>query len=144
MRAPHELVGKVRSLTREHLAPAVLIEQKSSDRAFRRLARRLWRTGTSMELLGRLARADHLGRTTDEAKRGEFAAGDEFLARARNLEIDHEVPPDVVQGRHLLALGMTPGREIGELLDKCRAVQDETGWTDPKQILERVLGRANP
>ena len=92
-----------------------------------------------MELLARVARADHLGRTTDEALQGEFAAGDAFLERARSLEIDHEVLPDVVQGRHLLARGMTPGREIGEILDKCRAVQDETGWTDPERILERVM-----
>jgi tRNA nucleotidyltransferase (CCA-adding enzyme) len=141
MRSPNEITAKVRSLTREHLAPAVLIQQNSSDRALRRLARRLWRTGTSMELLARLARADHLGRTTEEARRGEFEAGDEFLVRARALEIDHEVPPDVVQGRHLLALGMKPGREIGEILDKCRAVQDETGWTDPEQILEHVMGQ---
>ena len=91
------------------------------------------------ELLARVARADHLGRTTDEALQGEFAAGDAFLERARSLEIDHEVLPDVVQGRHLLARGMTPGREIGEILDKCRAVQDETGWTDPERILERVM-----
>ena len=139
MRAPQELVGKVRSLTREHLAPAVLDEQNSSDRAWRRLARRLWRTGTSMELLARLARADHLGRTTDEAQRGEFPAGDRFLERAKALEVDHSVPPDVVQGRHLLALGMKPGKEIGAVLDRCRVVQDETGWTDPDQILERAL-----
>lgn len=139
MRAPQDLSAKVRALTREHLAPAVLVEQNSSDRAWRRLARRLWRSGTSMELLERLARADHLGRTTGEARRGEFAAGDEFLARARALEVDHSVPPDVVQGRHLLALGMKPGKEIGAVLDRCRAVQDETGWTDPERILERVL-----
>jgi len=139
MRAPQELVGKVRSLTREHLAPAVLDEQNSSDRAWRRLARRLWRTGTSMELLARLARADHLGRTTEEALRGEFLAGDRFLERARVLEVDHSVPSDVVQGRHLLAMGMKPGKEIGAVLDRCRAVQDETGWTDPEKILERAL-----
>jgi tRNA nucleotidyltransferase (CCA-adding enzyme) len=139
VRAPGELVGRVRTLTREHLAPAVFDEQNSGDRAWRRLARRMARSGTSMELLARLARADHLGRTTEEASRREFGAGDRFLERARSLEIDHDVPPDVVQGRHLLALGKKPGREIGVILDHCRAVQDETGWTDPERILDRVL-----
>lgn len=94
-----------------------------------------------MELLARLARADHLGRTTEEARRREFDAGDQFLERARQLEVDRSTPPDVVQGRHLLALGMKPGREIGELLDRCRCVQDETGWKDPDRILDRVLRR---
>lgn len=141
LRAPSELVAHVRTLTREHLAPAVFHDQNSSDRAWRRLARRLARTGTSMQLLARLARADHLGRTTGAALRREFPAGDAFLERARRLQLDGAAPADVVQGRHLLALGMKPGKEIGEILDRCRCVQDETGWDDPERILARVLGR---
>jgi tRNA nucleotidyltransferase (CCA-adding enzyme) len=141
LRAPSDLIARVRTLTREHLAPAVFYEQGSSDRAWRRLARRMSRTGTSMELLARLARADHLGRTTEAAISRSFPAGEAFLERARKLEVDHDPPADVVQGRHLLALGMKPGREIGEILDRCRCVQDETGWKDPERILDRVLRR---
>lgn len=141
LRASTELTGKVRTLTREHLAPAVFFEQGSGDRAWRRLARRMSRTGTSLELLGRLARADHLGRTTEEARLRIFPAGDHFMERARALELDHRPPPDVVQGRHLLAMGMKPGREIGAILDRCRQVQDETGWKSPERILEKVLAR---
>ena len=31
--------------------------------------------------------------------------------------------------------------QIGVILDHCRTVQDETGWTDPERILDRVLNR---
>jgi tRNA nucleotidyltransferase (CCA-adding enzyme) len=141
MRAPGELTAKVRTLTREHLAPAVFHEQESGDRAWRRLARRMARTGTSLELLARLARADHYGRTTGQARRREFPAGDHFVERARALGIDSKPPRDIVQGRHLLALGMKPGKEIGAILDRCRFVQDETGWTAVDRILDRVLER---
>ena len=35
--------------------------------------------------------------------------------------------------------GIYRATHTGEVLDRCRAVQDETGWTDPERILERVL-----
>lgn len=140
MRASTHLVRKVRALTREHLAPAAFYEQDSSDRAWRRLARRMARSGTSLELLSRVARADHLGRTTDEAKQRVFPAGDHFIERARVLGLDHSPPADVVQGRHLLERGLKPGPEIGLILNRCRSVQDETGWTDAERILGQVMG----
>jgi tRNA nucleotidyltransferase (CCA-adding enzyme) len=91
------------------------------------------------ELLERVARSDHFGRTTPEALAREFPAGDEFLARVRELAIEKSAPRDIVLGRHLIARGMRPGRDFGAILERCREVQDETGWTDPEQILERVL-----
>lgn len=139
LRASAELTSMVRALTREHLAPAVFSDQGSGDRAWRRLARRMARSGTSLDLLQRVARADHLGRTTQEARARVFPAGDQFIERARALGLDQSAPADVVQGRHLLAIGLKPGREIGALLDRCRRVQDDTGWTDPQRILEQVL-----
>ena len=49
-------------------------------------------------------------------------------------------PRDVVLGRHLEARGLTPGPEFGDILARCRDVQDETGWTDAEMILDKVLG----
>ena len=51
----------------------------------------------------------------------------------------HSAPKDVVLGRHLLALGLTPSPRFGELLSHCRAVQDETGLDDADEILRRAL-----
>ena len=48
-------------------------------------------------------------------------------------------PQDVVLGRHLLARGLAAGPEFARILARCRAVQDETGWSDPEAILRRAL-----
>ncbi len=140
MRAPLDFVTCVSALVEHHLAPALFVKQNTTAKGYRRLARKLGAAGASAELLVRVARADHLGRTTDEAVRRVFPAGDEFLARARELAIEHRPPRDAVLGRHLIARGMKPGVEFGAILERCREVQDETGWTEPGRILERVLG----
>lgn len=142
MRAPAWLVTGVVALVQHHLAPAQFVREPrpAGAKAYRRLARRLAAAGVDFELLQRVARADHLGCGTDEARAGAFEAGDLFLSRA--LEIDDETGTheSVVKGRHLLALGIEAGPEMGQLLARCRDVQDETGWTDPEAILGRVLG----
>jgi tRNA nucleotidyltransferase (CCA-adding enzyme) len=73
-----------------------------------------------LELLARLARADCLGRT------GYFdcSAMDWFIARARALGVEHRPPAPLLLGRHLLALGLSPGPRVGEIL---------------KQVYERQL-----
>ena len=140
MRAPNELVERTCALVHHHLAPALFDKDGAKARAYRRLSRQLASSGVSMELLARVARADHLGRTTAEALAREFPAGDRFLARAAELEVVEEAPRDAVQGRHLIARGLVPGPSFGPLLARCRDVQDERGWQDPDRILDAVLG----
>ena len=140
MRAPGDLVLRVGGLVEHHLAPALFAKNAASAKGYRRLARKLAAAKLTAELLERVARADHFGRTTEDALLREFPAGDGFLARMRELSIDRSPPRDVVLGRHLIARGMQPGREFGEILERCRELQDETGWTDPEQILAQVLG----
>lgn len=139
MRAPHDLIARARAIARHHLAPAMFFQQASGDRAYRRLARRLARANVSMQLLERVARADHFGRTTEDAIARRFPAGDHFVARARALEVEARAPEDVVQGRHLVARGLRPGPQFSRILHRCREIQDDTGCTDPESILERVL-----
>jgi tRNA nucleotidyltransferase (CCA-adding enzyme) len=139
LRAPHALIERVCAHVRHHLAPALLDKQGSSDRAYRKLARRLEAAGLSMADLERLARADHLGRTTPDALARRFPAGDAFLARAAELEVESHAIPDAVQGRHLIARGMRPGPEFGRILARCRELQDETGWDDAERILDAIL-----
>jgi tRNA nucleotidyltransferase (CCA-adding enzyme) len=140
MRAPHELVLRVGALVEHHLAPALFTKNGATAKGYRRLARKLGAAGASAALLERVARADHFGRTTDEARARRFPAGESFLAQVRALDVETQAPRDVVLGRHLIARGMKPGKEFGAILERCREVQDETGWTDPEPILERVLG----
>jgi hypothetical protein len=122
-----------------HLAPTLLVDQQASDRAFRRLARELAGGGASMTLLERLCRADHFGRTTPEAVARAYPEGDLFLQRVAALAVADAGPKDVVLGRHVLARGLAPGPEVGDLLRRCRDLQDETGLTDPDAILDLAL-----
>jgi tRNA nucleotidyltransferase (CCA-adding enzyme) len=41
---------------------------------------------------------------------------DWFLERARALGVEHRPPAPLLLGRHLLALGLSPGPEIGRIL----------------------------
>ncbi len=140
LRAPTTLCRQVEALVRYHLAPALYVAQGTTARGYRRLARNLDRAGVDIELLVRLARADHWGRSTEEARKRIFPAADVFLAEAEKASVRDEAPRDVVQGRHLKARGLEPGPHFGEILDRCRDVQDTTGWTDADKILDKVLG----
>ena len=106
----------VAGLTAQHLKPGMFHKSPTpvSDGAFRRLAQKV-----DLELLARLAKADCMGRT------GHFdcSAMDWFLERARALGVEHAPPPPLVLGRHLLALGLTPGPRVGELLKRLYDLQ---------------------
>ena len=101
----HQVLGMVQY----HLAPGMwhLSPSPVSDGAFRRLAQKV-----DLELLARLARADCRGRT------GTFdcSAMDWFVGRARALGVEHRPPDPILKGRHLLALGLTPGPPVGRVL----------------------------
>ena len=139
MRAPGALADKVAALVEHHLAPALFIRNRATAKDYRRLARKLERAGVGIELLVEVARADHLGRTTDDAVAGRFDAGDAFLATARTHCVERTAPRDAVLGRHLIERGLQPGPGFTPILERCREIQDETGWTDPGRILDRAL-----
>ena len=100
--------AQVVGLVAHHLKPGMFHKAGNvGDGAFRRLAQKV-----DLELLARLARADCLGRT------GGFdcSAMDWFIDRARALGVEHRPPAPLLLGRHLLALGLSPGPKIGEIL----------------------------
>jgi tRNA nucleotidyltransferase (CCA-adding enzyme) len=137
------LTEQVAVVVEHHLAPALFANSSNDNhagaRGYRRLARQLGEVGLSMRDLERVARADHFGRTTPEAVRREFPAGDAFLARAEQLSVREKAPADVVSGRHLIAAGLAPSPRFGEILRRCREVQDASGSTDVNEILRRAL-----
>jgi tRNA nucleotidyltransferase (CCA-adding enzyme) len=85
-----------------HKAPSPV-----GDGAFRRLAARV-----ELELLARVAEADCHGRGGVH----DCSAIEWFLQRARALGVEHEAPTPLLLGRHVLALGLTPGPRVGEVL----------------------------
>jgi tRNA nucleotidyltransferase (CCA-adding enzyme) len=100
--------AQVVGLVAHHLKPGAFRKSGNvTDGAFRRLAQKV-----DLELLARLARADCLGRGGDF----DCSAMDWFIERARALGVEHRPPGPLLLGRHLLALGLTPGPRVGEIL----------------------------
>jgi tRNA nucleotidyltransferase (CCA-adding enzyme) len=139
LRVAHQIVAAVEVLVAHHLAPAQFVSQGAGPRAYRRLARKLAAGGMTPVDLERLARADHLGRTTEEARAGRFEAGDAFLEAARAEGVASGVQEDLVSARRLMERGLRPGPMLGRALARAREIQDERGGQGPEAIVESVL-----
>jgi tRNA nucleotidyltransferase (CCA-adding enzyme) len=106
----YDVRKQVLGITAQHLKPGswYKVRDEVGDGAFRRLAQKV-----DLELLARVAKSDCEGRNP-----GQFdcTAMDWFLERARTLGVEHRPPPPILLGRHVLALGLTPGPRVGEIL----------------------------
>jgi tRNA nucleotidyltransferase (CCA-adding enzyme) len=129
----------VLGMVAHHLKPGMWhkVRDEVGDGAFRRLAQKV-----NLELLAVLAKADCTGRT------GAFdcSAMDWFLERARALGVEHQPPPRMVLGRHLIPLGVTPGPVMGQLLQALyeRQLDGEVTTTEEGiQLARRMLGLAD-
>jgi tRNA nucleotidyltransferase (CCA-adding enzyme) len=129
---------QVVGLVAQHLKPGMFHKAPNvGDGAFRRLAQKV-----DLELLARLARADCRGRT------GSFdcSAMDWFIERARALGVEHQPPPPLLLGRHLLELGLQPGPRVGELLKQVYEMQLDGAITSVEEGIEearRILTAAS-
>ena len=105
----YDVRQQILGIVAHHLKPGMFHQSPTpvSDGAFRRLAAKV-----DLELLARVAKSDCLGRT------GNFncSAMDWFLERAKALGVEHAPPEPIVKGRHLLALGVSPGPRVGQIL----------------------------
>jgi len=112
-----DLTNEVMPLVLCHLRPRALHDANASDSAVRRLARQVKR----IDRLVRVARADHAGRPPKLFD--GFPAGEWLLEQARRLEVEDQAPAPIVMGRHVMALGVQPGPDMGQLLDECYEAQ---------------------
>ena len=141
------LVDDVVRLVVDHLKPRQLYQGGAGDAAVRRLAHRVKR----IDRLVRLARADARGRPPLPPADCEDC--DWLLARAEALRIRDQAPRRLVLGRDLIDRGLTPGPEIGNLVDRCYQAQLDgafEGRTAGLRFLDSLLrrravsGRAEP
>jgi tRNA nucleotidyltransferase (CCA-adding enzyme) len=128
----YDVRRQVLGFVAHHLKPGAWykVRDEVGDGAFRRLSQKV-----DLELLARLAKADCLGRSP-----GQFdcTAMDWFLERARALGVEHRPPGPILLGRHLLALGLTPGPRVGEILKAVYELQMDGGVT----TLDEAIGAA--
>jgi tRNA nucleotidyltransferase (CCA-adding enzyme) len=93
--------------------------EQTTDGDFRRLARRV-----EIDLLYRLAKAcglaSHAPSSLDDSA---LKAADWFMARARELGVEHRPPAPLLLGRHLLEMGIAPGPQVGQLLRRIYDLQ---------------------
>ena len=119
--------------------PAQFVAQGAGRRAYRRLARKLNAQGLTLVDLERVARADHLGRTTEEARSGRFEAGQIFLERAAEAHVARGVRRDAVSASLVMRSGIPAGPRLGRILARCRELQDERDGGSAEEILEAAL-----
>jgi tRNA nucleotidyltransferase (CCA-adding enzyme) len=134
----YDVRAQVLGLVAHHLKPGLLFDgrDKVSDGAIRRLARKC-----EPDLLYRVARADCLGR-----RPGAFepVAMEWFRERVQALDVKVRPPEPILRGRDVLALGVTPGPEVGRVV---RAVYEKqldgevTTLEAARAEALRILGR---
>jgi len=120
--APTAIRERVIPLVTNHLAHL----QTVSDRSVRRLARRL-EPATIQELLVVIT-ADQFGRPPRPRIVSENATA--LQSRAAELQLQRSAPVPILMGRHLMELGLKPGREFGAILDAAFEAQLEGKFLD--------------
>jgi tRNA nucleotidyltransferase (CCA-adding enzyme) len=132
MRAPQAVQARVLPLVRNHL----FHWQTMTDRAVRRLARRL--EPENIQGLCLVMTADSMGRPPLPAVEPEHVRL--LLARAQELQVRHKPPEPILMGRHLIELGLEPGKLFGTILDKAYEAQLEGTFSDLTQAWKWLAG----
>lgn len=113
--SPIDLIDKVKPLVAEHM---VHINGEPTPRAVRRLSNRL-APHSSINLLSIIIEADHSGRPP-------LPKGNPFLPWlevAKEVKVEDGKPEPILMGRHLIEMGMKPGKEFGTILEKVYQLQ---------------------
>ena len=111
----YDVRAQVVALVRDHLKPGEFYKKRDEVGvgAFRRLARKC-----DLDLLYRVAKSDSLGRNAEHVPREKWytaEAQEWFINRVRELDLEQGTPKPLLLGRHLLEMGLEPGRRIGEI-----------------------------
>lgn len=108
-----EILEKVPLLVREHMIPSSLQKANAGNAALRRLALRVGR----VDRLLRVCQADREGRI-DPWIPQPFPEGEWLAQRMENLQLKDQKPKPILQGRDLIAIGLQPGIQFGEILER--------------------------
>jgi len=114
----HTFIKSLLPLVEHHLKPSQFYANGAKSAAIRRLA-----TKVNIEELVLVAKADFLGRTTEEALHGEYKAGEWLLDRACELHVKTKPLECVVQGRNLIDLGLEPSPLFKSIMDEVYTLQ---------------------
>src|SRR5690606_3294260 len=140
--APHRLAPRILPLVQHHLAHIDTPDGEFSDAHLRRLSRRL-EPASLTELLA-VMRADARGRPpTDPAP--TLATLTRLEQRSHELALRDAAPRPLLQGRHLIARGLTPGPDFSPVLAAAYDAQLDGAFSDEEgslNWLDQYLKRA--
>jgi tRNA nucleotidyltransferase (CCA-adding enzyme) len=125
MGCPRRPADRVIGLTRHHLEH---LSFRDSARHVRRLSRSLGSHGETIAMLARVVEADHEGRPPLPG--GMPDAMRTMLELARELSAADAAPKPLLQGRHLLEMGIDPGPRVGRILEAAYAAQLDGEFDD--------------
>lgn len=120
--APNNIRERVVPLVVNHLAHLNIV----SDRGVRRLAKRL--SPETIEGLCMVIEADHSGRPPKPPGLPQNAKL--LLTKADELQLRDQAPKPILQGRDLLEIGKSPGKEFGIILATAFEAQLEGQFSD--------------
>ncbi len=109
----HDFIESILPLVEHHLKPSQFYRAKSKASAIRRLA-----TKVNIEELIVVAKADFLGRTTEESLSGVYHAGEWLHEKSKNLKVINKPLDNLLQGRDLIDLGLEPSPKFKKILDE--------------------------
>lgn len=124
-----ELIDSVLPLVKEHMQALSLYKNQAGDAAVRRLATRIGR----IDRLVRVDSADRGGRGdvyTEPSPQGAW-----LLKKAEVLAVKDQAPKPILQGRHLIALGLKPSKHFSEILKQAFEAQNEGLFEDETTAL---------
>lgn len=130
----HDFIESLVPLIEHHLKPSQFYRAKAKASAIRRLA-----TKVNIEELAIVAKADFLGRTTDESLAGVYHAGEWLLELSKTLSVSQEPLGNILQGRDLIALGLEPSAKFSEILDAVYEQQLEGRFASKDDAIEFVV-----
>jgi len=125
--APLELDAPVRALVLHHLAHYSGQSGGYSDSQVRRLARKL--APATIDDLALVMEADSRGRPPLDPSES-LAVIAQLMQRAQELTLQDSAPKPLMLGRHLIALGWTPGPQFKPLLDAAFEAQLDGAFAD--------------
>lgn len=127
------ILSQVESLVKNHMRPMALSRSDARNSAYRKFAA----SCNAKEVL-LLFEADFKGRGGSQDYDKEFEEANSFLeAKFKKLSIKKEekIKP-LIMGRDLIKLGLTPGKDFGEILNNAFDMQLE-GYSK-EEILEKI------
>lgn len=138
-----DLINKVCVLTRYHMDPGNYARNNARDAAYKRLAWKLQQEADlTMEQLYRLLCSDRAGRNKDRGKplHAPDDGSREFFKKITDLGILYGPEEPVLKGEDFIKIGINPGPQIGDMLDKAYKIQLEEGILNKDILIKKVLG----